>query len=386
MKANGKKILIIACIVLIFICAVSCSKDEVSKDQELSDSAPTGELTISLAMYSDDDFMQEIHSIDISSEESTVIATDHGVYTAPKLSHDGTKIAYSSGTDTMDGSQCIKIIDSSGKELKSLPDLGGNETVIGWSRDDKEILVQSLVQDDIYFTMFYIMDVETGEARLVGDFREDVFKAIQSAQWSPDEKHVIFSATDEMGSSSIYRLNVSDGSLSTFTQGYYDDFPRWSPDGEHIMFLRIREECSADSEDYNPCIDIWLADAEGEEFKCIARDESTDHTDIAWSPDGKDIVFIKSSKEVTDYDNELVLYNLESEEAKVLIEGEGYKYIPVFSPDGKYIAFGSFIGDPSQEVPDEGFDNHVYIMDIKEGKAQKICTITGDIYTLEWSE
>ena len=342
-------------------------------------------LTLSLAAYRDDDYVQEIINIDMATGESTLIATDEGMYAAPLWSPDGTQLAYSSGTGIEAGKQAIRIIDKTGNELKVLPDLGGDETVIGWSKDGKKLLVQGLIQDEVYYTMFYIVDIESGEAKLVGDFREDNFESVQYAEWSPDEKHVIFAAADGEGMSSIYKLDVSDGSLIAMTQGYYDDTPKWSPDGEYMMFTRLREEDPSKSKEgeYNPSIDIWIADADGNEFKCIAKGEFTDHLDAVWSPDGKNIVFIRSPKDVRAQ-NELVLHSIESGEEKVLMRGKEYKYIPVVSPDSKTVAFVSFDGSDEEEMPEQGFDSSIYIVDIETGKLKKLSTFTGDIYTLEW--
>ena len=342
-------------------------------------------LTLSLAAYRDNDYVQEIINIDRATGESTLIVTDEGMYAAPIWSPDGTQLAYSSGTGVEDEKQCIRIVDSTGNELKTLPDLGGDEIVIGWSKDGKKLLVQGLIQDEVYYTMFYIVDIESGEAELVGDFREDNFESVQYAEWSPDEKYVIFAAADGEGMSSIYRLDVSDGSLVAMTQGYYDDTPKWSPDGQYVMFTRLREEDSAKSKEgeYNPSIDIWIADADGNEFKCMAKGEFTDHLDAVWSPDGKHIVFIRSPKDIRAQ-NELVLYSIESGEEKVLKRGKEYKYIPVISPDGKTVAFASFDGSDEGEMPEQGFDSSIYIVDIDTGKLKKLSTFTGDIYTLEW--
>jgi len=246
--------------------------------------------------------------------------------------------------------QCVRIVDRSGNELKVLPDLGGDEVVVGWSKDGKSLLLQGLMQDEIYYDMFYFMDINSGEAKVVGDFREDDFESIQYAEWSPDERYVLFSALDGKGMSSIYRLDMTDGSLKTITQGYHDEEPKWSPDGKYITFMRLREEES------NPSIDIWYADADGNEFKCITKGESDTHLEATWSPDGKKIAFLRSNRDA-DAKNELVLYSIESGEERVLVKDEEYKYLPVFSPDGKEVAFVSFEGDGTEEMPEQGVDN-----------------------------
>lgn len=382
-----KRVRYVTIIVLIFTAMfiAGCGKEDSStKIGEIVDADYI--LTLSVATYRDGEFVQEIINIDTASGESTLIASDKGTYAAPVWSPDGAQLAYSSGTGLEGEKQCIRIIDGSGNELKVIPDLGGDETVVGWSKDGKKLLVQGFMQDEIYYTMFYIVDINSGEAELVGDFREDSFESIQYAEWSPDEKYVIFSAANDEGMSSIYKLDVSDGSLAVMTQGYYDDIPKWSPDGKHIMFTRLREERVGNNdidEEYNPSIDIWITDVDGNEFKCIANEELTDHLDAVWSPDGKSIVFLRSPKNA-DGQNELVLYSIESGEEKVLTTGGEYKYIPTISPDGKKVAFASFDDNNMEEMPEQGFDSHVYVLDIEKGKQKKLSTFTGDIYTLEW--
>ncbi|WP_199343187.1 alpha/beta hydrolase family protein [Dysgonomonas sp. GY75] len=71
---------------------------------------------------------------------------------------------------------------------------------------------------------------------------------------------------------------------------------------------------------------------------------------LAWSPDSKSIAYTCRKKKGMEYalstNSDIYLYNIDTKETKNLTEGMmGYDINPVFSPDGKYIAWQSMERD-----------------------------------------
>lgn len=88
---------------------------------------------------------------------------------------------------------------------------------------------------------------------------------------------------------------------------------------------------------------------------------------LAWSPDSKTIAYTCRKKTGLDYalstNSDIYLYNLETKSTKNLTEGMmGYDTNPIFSPDGKYIAWHSMERDGY-----EADKNRLFVMDIASG-------------------
>ena len=106
--------------------------------------------------------------------------------------------------------------------------------------------------------------------------------------------------------------------------------PRWSPDGKQIVFDRRTKQNSNVS-------NIYIMNADGTDLRQLTFSNSNDHP--SFSPDGKSIVF--SRFEVTPAGNDFVSYiclmHLESGTVKKIANVN--VNVPSFSPDGKHIVF-----------------------------------------------
>lgn len=88
---------------------------------------------------------------------------------------------------------------------------------------------------------------------------------------------------------------------------------------------------------------------------------------LSWSPDSKTIAYTCRKKTGLEYslstNSDIYLYNVESKETKNLTEGMmGYDVNPVFSPDGKYIAWQSMERDGY-----ESDKNRMFVMNLSTG-------------------
>ncbi|MDE6134250.1 MAG: DPP IV N-terminal domain-containing protein, partial [Muribaculaceae bacterium] len=86
---------------------------------------------------------------------------------------------------------------------------------------------------------------------------------------------------------------------------------------------------------------------------------------FAWSPDGKQLVYVSRKKTGIDYalstNSDLYLYNLETGSTRNLTEGMmGYDTMPSFSPDGNCLAWLSMERDGY-----ESDRNRLFILDLK---------------------
>jgi len=100
--------------------------------------------------------------------------------------------------------------------------------------------------------------------------------------------------------------------------------------------------------------------------------------EVCISPDGKKIVYsIKTiSKDRTKYHSNIFLYNIEKNENIQFTVGDHFDSSPVWSPDGKKIAF----------ISDRDGNNQIYTISAHGGEAQKVSEFEeGSISQLCWS-
>lgn len=111
--------------------------------------------------------------------------------------------------------------------------------------------------------------------------------------------------------------------------------PSWSPDGRKIVFT------SVDKSGNN---DLYIWDRQSEHLSRLTNDVY-DERDPAWSPDGSSIIF---SSDRTPYGKfgkyNLFMYGLEDNQITYLTYGEESYYAPRWSPDGRALIFTSDLG------------------------------------------
>jgi dipeptidyl aminopeptidase/acylaminoacyl peptidase len=140
--------------------------------------------------------------------------------------------------------------------------------------------------------------------------------------------------------------------------------PRWSPDGRYLAFLSSRE-------DSREAAQIWLLDRTGGEAQRLT-DVPGGVSDYAWSPDGKRVALIASDPDPDSSSSDtsrhrtpkpividryqfkedksgylgprrthLYVFDLAIRTPQILTPGDYNELAPVWSPDGKSIAFVS---------------------------------------------
>jgi eukaryotic-like serine/threonine-protein kinase len=154
---------------------------------------------------------------------------------------------------------------------------------------------------------------------------------------SPDGRAIAF-RSDRDGRARIWIKQLATGTEAAITEGPLDDFPVFSPDGSTILFTR-----GADG-DARTLFRVPLLGGE-------ARRIVEDATDGSWSPDGRQIVFLRMQpaspgKVAATY---VMVAASDGTSQRVLTHVDGSALAsPRWSPDGKQISLtGTAVGSGS---------------------------------------
>ena len=200
-------------------------------------------------------------------------------------------------------------------------------------------------------TLVYIRPVLT-EAELVWVDRQgqttpvtEAKRGFESPRFSPDGEYLAVTIDNRYRETDVWLYEMARGTLSPLTFGGSSAWPTWTLDGNEVTF-----------ESYERGIFTVPADGSGEPSQLINSGRTS-----SWSPDG--------AMAYEDSGNIYVLAGEREGQAEpFLVSGFGEDH-PMFSPDGKWIAFTS---NPSGQV-------EVYVKPYPgEGRIIPISTDGGD--------
>jgi dipeptidyl aminopeptidase/acylaminoacyl peptidase len=169
----------------------------------------------------------------------------------------------------------------------------------------------------------------------------------------------------------------------------------WSRDGKRIAFTAPAAESKAEKdrkekfsdyevfeEDYRQN-QLWVVDVATAlkndapaEARQITKDASLNVTGFAWSPDSTRIAFAATHKPMLAYrgDEDIYLADLAHDISVNLLVGlDGPDGDPVFSPDGKQLAFSTALGQQYFYYA----NRHIAVVDVDKALAQSVRTPAG---------
>ena len=208
--------------------------------------------------------------------------------------------------------------------------------------------------------------------------------------WSPDGKELVYMF---FGNNGICELQASTlkGKQRTLTKNEAESgriYPRqWSQDGSAILTFK---------QDSNGFYTIGLVPARGGSFKALYKTQwkaKFFKGDASLSPDGKFVVFSDGKEDNLD----IFIIDTKGGKPFVLIAHPTNEYSPLWSPDGKHIAFikeikgGSFLygiemaeGKPAGQpfLIKEGMQNIDLINWTEQGITYDFSLNMEDVYTL----
>lgn len=277
----------------------------------------------------------------------------------PQLSPDGSKILYGVTYTDIEENRSVRqlyVINIDGTENTQITHFNSSANNARWLGDGSEIMYLREGQ-------IYSMKSDGSFMRQVSDIPE----GIQEFKLSPDQKKILY---------------VSQVKYATQPTDLYPDLTKST--GREINDLMYRHwDCFVQTVPHTFVAD--LHNAENGALEMLAGTDIVAGTkfelpalpfsgleQLSWSPDGKYVAY--SCKKLTgkayafSTNSDIYLYDVEKNSSKNLTEGMmGYDTDPVYSPDGKYIAWISMERDGY-----EADKQRLFIMDVATGMKKEL--------------
>jgi Tol biopolymer transport system component len=243
---------------------------------------------------------------------------------------DGQRIGYVQGfsqTPSKSGKNEFWTVKADGREnrlefVDSLSFIWGS-CCFDWSPDGNSIAWLRALPD--YSADIFIRDLKTGKERQLTDYR----KPISEIAWASNGQ--IFFASNKSGNTNVWTIPSNGGEAVQVTKGGGPDIGvRVSADGRRLLYLERRQISY-----------IWTANIDGSN----ARQLTFDNQGLgmpAFSPDKQKISFLMQTGDPLQPFLHVYIMQSDGTNRTQLILGDAYDYTASWSPDGKYMTYGSF--------------------------------------------
>ena len=222
-----------------------------------------------------------------------------GLELYPDVSKDGRYLVYGHSADFEGDSSLIlqNAVTLEKKVLKTV-DSGGLRGPV-FSPDASQIVYQHLLRD--HFCQIRIMTLSKDNFDVQSDslLAQCGVKSVGARMsWSPDGKYVVFPNWLARTDSIVLQLQPVDGGpaeeLTRPPQTSLGDFAaRFSSDGRKIVFVRDVAGGSGQ---------VWLLDMETRSSKMLFQPEHNYPGNVAWTQDGKGIIYPSGTNSLSVYD------------------------------------------------------------------------------------
>ena len=252
-------------------------------------------------------------------------------------------------------------------------------------------------------------------------------KEVSDPQISPDGKWIAYtvktaSLKDDKNHEQVWMVPTAGGdAIALSAEAVSSSHPRWSPDGKYLAFLSARSGATGKDGDDEGKKQVWLLNTQGGEAQQLT-DTIQDVDTFAWSPSSDRLVLVLQDPSIDEIEasqnkdksdarpkphpwvidrlhfkedeigyldrrrTHLYILTLSDRKQTQITSGDFDDSDPVWSPDGKRIAFAS---NRSAPEPDRNFNTDIWTVSAQnadQGKSPvQITTATGPESSPAWS-
>jgi len=249
------------------------------------------------------------------------------------------RIAY---VTIQDNTENIAVIGADGTGYREVTHFSGRLRVgeLAVSPDSKQIAFAI----DGKESGLYVANLDGSGSKMIK--KNDILTTTHQPAWSADGTLIVF-ARGSLLTREICVVAPDGTGFKQLTSFEADKtYPAWSPSGKQIVFLSKAPDGTPETGGNYVENDIWTMNMDGSNQKNLTSFDGDD-TAAVWSPDGKKIAFVRTavkskSDNVRVMDSpEIFVMNADGTALKNLSQNSAWDMEPAWSPDGKRIAFVS---------------------------------------------